>query len=67
MQIEIYIGTVWSSGSSGEWYTAYVETPDELQCNEDAITAHISKWIDDNDIECAFWGIYNIPSQLEFD
>jgi len=64
MKVEIYIGTVWSGGSSsGEWYTFYVEIPNTVQDNEDAMMKYLSEWIDKEGIECVFWGIYNIPSQ----
>jgi len=65
MKVEIYIGIAWSGGSSGEWYTDYVEVPDALLDDEKGMTKYISEWIDRECIECAFWGIYNISSSMD--
>ncbi len=67
MKVEIYIGTAWSGGTTGEWYTVYVEVPDDIIDVEPELMRHISAWLDEEKIECAFWGVYNIPQDEDED
>lgn len=67
MEVELYIGTAWSNGTSGEWYTTRLTVPDELRTSEKALNEYLAKWIEDSGINHVFWGIYNIEEQLGCD
>ena len=64
MEVELYIGTAGSNGTSGKWFTIHMTAPDELRTSEEALNEYLTKWMENRGGEYVFWGIYNIEEQL---
>lgn len=61
--IEMYVGRAWAGGSSGEWWTGYVDIPidtPEGAIDRVATDAMISQLLADS-AEFVFVGVYHIP------